>query len=490
MQNLSRSELSTYLKSLQELYRRKSASDMKFFVQYTKPDYELRWFHELICDKLTSLLDGTLGKKKLMIFVPPQHGKSELSSRRFPAFALGKNPRMKIALCTYSSDLASSFNRNIQTIIDCQEYAELFPKTKLNGQNVSTDVKKGALRNSSIFETVGYGGYLKTVGVGGPLTGSSVDLGIIDDPYKDRKEANSKTIRSGVWDWYVDVFKTRLHNDSKQLLLFTRWHEDDLAGQILSQEPEEWEVIAIPALKEANPPLKEAIEINDPRQIDEALWEEKHSAVEIKKRRENNPSSFNSLYQQRPTAQDGNMFKREWFEVVNTEEIEYSKHDIFIDGAYTKNTSNDPTAIMSVKYGNNQILINDSSTYRLELFELLEKIDDYCDMVGFNKSKGIVYIEPKASGKSIKSMLSKKGYNCVELPNKVVSMGKYARAEDTTPSAHGGKIKIKKGSWNNSFIEEVVSFPNGKHDDQLDNLCYAVNKYLIQPPKRGLIRKQ
>lgn len=482
-------DLHKQLRLLQEQFKRKSRVDLKNFVQYTKPDYELRWFHELICDKLTALIDGTLGKKKLMIFVPPQHGKSELSSRRFPAFALGKNPNIRIALCSYSSDLASSFNRNIQTIIDDPNYSKLYPQTKLNGQNVSTDVKKGALRNSTVFEIVGHRGFLKTVGVGGSLTGTSVDLGIIDDPYKDRKEANSKTIREGVWDWYVDVFKTRLHNNSKQLLLFTRWHEDDLAGRILSEESDEWEVIAIPCLKESTKPLNEAIDIDDPREIDEALWEEKHSAQEIRKRREHNPTTFNSLYQQRPTAQDGNIFKRDWFEVLPVLPNKPYRHDIFIDGAYTQKTNNDPTAIMSVKHTTNEMVITDSSAVRLELFELLEEIDRYCERVGFNKSTGIVYIEPKASGKSIRSMLSKKGYNCVELPNKVVALGKYSRAEDSTPTIHGGKVKILKGVWNNQFIDEIVSFPNGKHDDQLDNLCYAVNQYFIKPPKRGIKRR-
>lgn len=485
----SRIELVEQYKLLQELSKRQSRKQLKKFVQYTKTNYEMKWFHELICDKLNALIDGTLGKNKLMIFVPPQHGKSELSSRRFPAFALGKNPNIRIALCSYSSDLASSFNRNIQTIIDEPNFYKLFPQTRLNGQNVSTDVKKGALRNSTVFEIVGYGGFLKTVGVGGSLTGTSVDLGIIDDPYKDRKEANSKTIRDGVWDWYVDVFKTRLHNQSKQLLLFTRWHEDDLAGRILSEESEEWEVVAIPCLKESIPPLKEAVEINDPRDIDEALWEEKHSAVEIRKRRANNPMTFNSLYQQRPTAEQGNLFQREWFEVLNVLPNEKFKHDIFIDGAYTKKTNNDPTAIMSVKHNQNRMVVTDSSAYRLELFELLEEFDKYAERVNFNKSIGVVYIEPKASGKSIRSMLSKKGFNCVELSNKVVALGKYSRAEDSTPTIHGGKVQILKGTWNNSFVDEVVSFPNGKHDDQLDNLCYAVNQYFIKPPKRGIKRR-
>jgi predicted phage terminase large subunit-like protein len=195
------------------------------------------------------------------------------------------------------------------------------------------------------------------------------------------------------------------------------------------------------------------------------------------------------LYQQRPTAEQGNLFQREWFEVLNVLPNENFKHDIFIDGAYTKKTNNDPTAIMSVKHNQNRMVVTDSSAYRLELFELLEEFDKYAERVNFNKSIGVVYIEPKASGKSIRSMLSKKGFNCVELSNKVVALGKYSRAEDSTPTIHGGKVQILKGTWNNSFVDEVVSFPNGKHDDQLDNLCYAVNQYFIKPPKRGIKRR-
>ena len=192
-------DLEELVKLYEELNTRESRKKLSNFITYTKDDYELQWFHKLICDKLDALLDGSLGKNKLMIFVPPQHGKSEISSRRFPAYALGRNPKLKVAICSYSQDLASGFNRNIQSIIDDKPFQQLFPETTLNNQNVSTDLKKGALRNSNIFEIVGYGGFLKSVGVGGSLTGTPVDFGIIDDPFKDRAEARSKTIRDNVW---------------------------------------------------------------------------------------------------------------------------------------------------------------------------------------------------------------------------------------------------------------------------------------------------
>ena len=379
--------------------------------------------------------------------------------------------------------MASGFNRNIQQIIDTKKYETVFPNTRLNGTNVSTDVNRGALRNSNIFEIVGQGGFLKSVGVGGGLTGTPVDIGIIDDPFKDRQEARSLTIRNRVWGWYEDVFSSRLNNDSLQLLLFTRWHEDDIAGRLLEREADEWEIVAIPCLKEENPPLKEAVNINDPREIDDALWEEKHSAKRIKKIRQYSPITFNSLYQQRPTAQEGNMMKIDWFEIVTSFNSVKYKFEIFIDGAYTNKTNNDPTAILYIAYNKDEIIILNSTTVRMELFELLEYFPKYCDTHNFDKSRGKVWIEPKASGKSLRSMFQKTGFNAIEIPNKQVSAGKISRVEDSAPSIQGGKVKVMKGAWNNSFFEEVASFPNGKHDDQVDNLCYSVIEHFISPPK-------
>jgi len=156
-----------------------------------------------------------------MIFVPPQHGKSELATRRFPAYQLGANPNCKIAICSYSSTIASTFNRDIQRIIDDKPYSEVFPLTTLNENSAINPSKNAYLRNSETFEIIGHQGFVKTVGVGGSLTGTPVDLGIIDDPFKDREEAMSTTIREKVYNWYTDVFSTRLHNASQQLLIMT-----------------------------------------------------------------------------------------------------------------------------------------------------------------------------------------------------------------------------------------------------------------------------
>ena len=230
-----------------------------------------------------------------MVFMPPQHGKSQLTTRMFPAYALGRNPNAKMVVASYNATLASRFNRDIQRIIDEKKYHEVFSETVLNESNVVT-VSDSFLRNSEVFEIVGHSGFLKTVGRGGALTGTPIDIGIIDDPIKDRAEAMSMTIRESLWSWYEDVFETRLHNDSQQLLIQTRWHEEDLAGKLLARD-NDWEVIVFEAIKENDYPY-------DNRALGEALWPEKHSLERIEKVRENSPLTFNSLYQQSPKPLD------------------------------------------------------------------------------------------------------------------------------------------------------------------------------------------
>ena len=311
-----------------ELARRKFAD----FVSYTKEDYEFNWHHKALCDKLQQFAHGQI--RKLMVFMPPQHGKSQLTTRHFPAYLLGIRPHTKICVCSYSATLAQSFNRDIQRIIDDLPYHDVFPKTLLNQSNVTTDAHGAYLRNSDIFETLEYRGFVKTVGVGGSLTGTPIDVGIIDDPFKDREEAMSIRIRDKVWSWYTDVFKTRLHNDSQELVIMTRWDTDDLAGRILKQE-NDWEVITFQAIKEREIP-------GDPRAIGEVLWPEKHSLERILAIKNTSPFTFTSLYQQEPKPSKESLVFPEWDEYYEEPDIEPL---IGMDFGF----SNDPTAIIQVK---------------------------------------------------------------------------------------------------------------------------------------------
>lgn len=269
-----------------------------------------------------------------MVFMPPQHGKSEMTTRRLPAFLVGRNPDLKIAICSYSATIASNFNRDIQRIIDDKPYYDVFPETSLNENSAINPSKNTFLRNSEVFEIIGRQGFVKTVGVGGSLTGTPVDIGIIDDPFKDREEAMSVRIRDKVYSWYTDVFKTRLHNDSQQLLVMTRWDADDLAGRILQTE-RDWEVITYQAIKERETP-------GDPRDIGQPLWPERHSLERILAIKETSPFTFSSLYQQEPKPSAEALVFPEW-------DYYDEEPDIQPIHGLDFGFSNDPTAIPQVK---------------------------------------------------------------------------------------------------------------------------------------------
>lgn len=257
-----------------------------------------------------------------MVFMPPQHGKSELVSRQLPAYILGKHPKAKVVVASYSSDLSSSFNRDTQRIIESQEYKDVFPKTGLNVKNIVT-VSGQWLRNSEVFEVVGEGGFLKSTGVGGALTGTAMDYGIVDDPVKDSIEAMSPTYQERNWNWFNDVFYTRIHNDTRILITQTRWNVNDLSGKLLQQmeddpSAERWTVICLPAVKinYDNP--------EDPRNIGDPLWPQRHNMEKLMQVRARSIRTYESLYQQDPQPiQAGGEFYREFSMSAHVRPVAY-----------------------------------------------------------------------------------------------------------------------------------------------------------------------
>ena len=207
----------------------KSRENLLDFTKNTLDGFEAEAFHKTYYKVLDAFANGDI--KRLMVTMPPQHGKSEGSTRRLPAYMLGRNPDLKIAIASYNFYFASKLNRDVQRILDSPAYGDIFPDTSLSRNNVVTKIGS-FLRNGNEFEVVGATGGLKSVGRGGPLTGNKVDIIVMDDLYKDYMEANSPIVRDSVWDWYTTVVDSRLHNDSQQLIVFTRWHEGDLIGRL------------------------------------------------------------------------------------------------------------------------------------------------------------------------------------------------------------------------------------------------------------------
>lgn len=333
---MERGEVIEQLKMLRELQRRRARRTLRDYASYINPKYEMKWFHREIADTCQMLFEGILNK--VMITCPPQHGKSELVSKIFPSWALGEEPDTKIVGCSYSATLAGGFNRSIQRYIATDEYKQLFPDTFLNDERLTK--YRGYICNNEMFETVGHTGYYKAIGVGGGLTGTPADIAIIDDPVKDAMEANSPVSRDNVWDWYTTVLSTRLHNDSKQLLVMTRWHEDDLAGRILnSPDGKNWKVINIPAICTVD----DDGELHSGRKVGEALWPEKHSLEQLNGEREKDPNGFNCLYQGDPASAEGRLYHEFKTYVEPSEYGTYIRSGCYIDVA-DKGTD-DTTAI-------------------------------------------------------------------------------------------------------------------------------------------------
>ena len=293
-------------RALLELQKRHARQYLADFTLYTYPTYLMGWFHKEVCEALDKFLEDVLAKKspRLILTAPPRHGKSELVSRRFPAFAFGRCPDLQIIATSYGADLAQRFNRDVQRIIDDDTYRTLFPETTLNGRNVRTDSRNAFIRTSDLFEIVNHKGAYRSCGVGGGITGTGADILIIDDPIKDRAEANSPTVRANVYDWYTSTAYTRLSPGGGVIVMNTRWHEADLTGQLLSkmqsEEGDTWQIINYPAIAEHDEPH---------RKTGEPLHAERYPLEALERiRAAVGERDWAALYQQHPVPDGGGLF--------------------------------------------------------------------------------------------------------------------------------------------------------------------------------------
>ena len=281
------------------------------FAAAAMPSLETDGFHAAYYRVLDAFASGLV--RRLIVTVPPQHGKSTGSSVLLPAYVLGLDPELSVAVASYSASLAQRFGRRVQRLMDSAAYASLFPRTVIKGAGRP----QGYTRSAELAEIIGTSGSLTCVGREGSLTGSRIDLVVIDDLYKDALEAGSPAVRENCWEWYTSVVRTRMHNLSRELVVFTRWHEEDLIGRIRSREPvseltrwaqlgstppETWLYLNFEALKESPP-----TEI-DPRPAGEPLWPSRHSAELLCAKRRLDSLRFECMYQGRPSCAEGLLY--------------------------------------------------------------------------------------------------------------------------------------------------------------------------------------
>lgn len=313
---------------------------MSNFIEFSEKIYpflDLQPFHHTYYQLLERFARGQV--KRLIISMPPQHGKSMGASTLLPAYLLGLNPDMRIAIASYSALLASKFNRRVQRIIESEEYGEIFPETT---------IKRGAkpasyIRTADEVEIINHEGALISVGREGSLTGNRVDCFILDDLYKNAMEAESPLIRENCLEWYTSVVRTRMHNASQEIIVFTRWHEEDLIGSLQKVEPivmlnswsdldkiadDGWGYLNFEALKKSPAtPL-------DPRNEGQALWESRHSAQLLQAKRRLDPLRFECMYQGHPSTREGLLYG-DCFKEYNTLPREIVRWGNYTDTADT-----------------------------------------------------------------------------------------------------------------------------------------------------------
>jgi predicted phage terminase large subunit-like protein len=451
------------------------------FTTYTYSQYQPEAAHELIAETLDRVVAGDL--TRVMIWAPPQHGKSELASVRLPAYWLGRRPDDPVILCSYAASLAYSKSREARSLVESPTFKRLFP-------DVCTDRSSRAVDHWSL---AGRRGALLAAGVGGPVTGHGAQIGIIDDPFENWKQAQSSTIRESVWNWYRATFRTRIWEGGAIVLIMTRWHEDDLAGRLIQQQGDDWTVIRLPALAETAEVRDEQHERiglpkvdDDPlgREPGEPLCPERFSKAALEEiRRDVGVMVWGAEYQASPTRPGGNRFKRDWLPIVDAAPVE-AKRVRYWDKAGTEGDG-DYTAGVLMAQSDGIYYVEDvkrgqwSSGSREKVIRQTAQLDRQ----GHGRVTIWVEQEPGSSGKESAEATVRNlaGFDVhVERP----TGDKAVRADPFAAQCEAGNVRLVRGAWNGDYIEELTGFPNAAHDDQVDASSGAFNR-LAEPQSAG-----
>ena len=435
---------------------RRSMAD---FVSYVMPDYVHSDFSRTVCAALDLFLYEVMeGNRPVMLFqAPPQHGKSQLVSRMFPAYAFGKNPDFRLAACSYGADLARDMNRDVQRLMMGEEYGQLFPESSLNPKRVVT-LEGLALRNSDRFDIVGRKGYYICAGVGGALTGKSVDIGIIDDPIKNEEEARSPTVKRGIEGWYNTVFLTRLSKKSGHIIMATSWAVDDLIGLVAKNN-------------------KRAVHYKFPAIDSEgrALVPELHPLEKLLETRATlSPNQWSALYQQSPIADGGNIFDEQWFREWTPADLpEYFDEVIQSWDMTFKDTDGSDFVVgqLWARKGPCYYLLEQSRA-RMGFTASREAVIGMCQR---HPETAAVLIEDKANGPAVMDALKDVVPGLVPVEP---DGSKIARAYAVTALFSAGNVFLPgHAPWLPEYRAELVAFPAGAHDDQVDATSQAL-RYL------------
>jgi predicted phage terminase large subunit-like protein len=430
------------------------------FIKTVKPDYFFNWHHLEIIAACQELAERKT-INRLIVMVPPRHGKSEIISRLFPAWLFCRNINEQVITASYSDGLASQMNRDCQRVMSGDVYRQLWPQIALSEKRES-----GTVQNSKRFDISGGKGYYMSAGVGGGITGAGCTIGIIDDPVKNSEEADSSTYRDKAWEWYTTTFKTRFEPGCIEVICQTRWHEDDLTGRILeiAKNDPKTRIISFSAISETPEPN---------RGVNQALWSEKYDLEDLRKKEsELGSRAWTALFQQKPAPADGGLIKKAWFSYYDLKKFEILTTDqinFYFDTAYTDKEKNDPcAAIAYVKRGADHYVLECLDRW-IDFTDQTEWIKTFSDDNGYTRNS-LIRVEPKATGKSLVQVLRKQtGLNIKE--GVVPKESKIARVNSVSSVIEAGRVLLPYGgNWVPGFLDQCAAFPNAAHDDKVDCL--------------------
>jgi predicted phage terminase large subunit-like protein len=437
----------------EELLRRRLARrSLIEYCRYTWPEYETPPHLIALAERLEAVERGDL--TRLIVTMPPRHGKSELVSCRFPCWYLGRNPERSVVQAGYAESIALVHSRRARDVFIGPESRMLFPSVHYRPERDGQESVIPQRQAAHEWGTVQGGSYY-AVGVGGGLTGRGFDIGIIDDPVKDAEEAGSDNIRDKVWEWYRTVFRTRAAPEAAILVVMTRWHADDLVGRLLKQEDgaDQWDVLHLPAIDS----------------FGNALWPERYPLPVLGGIRTTIGShAFASLYQGSPEVAGGNIIRREWWRYY-TERPTFSRIIHSWDTAFKGGAGSDWSVCTVWGESATGYYLLDLWRGKVEFPELKRTAIALYD----RDHPAAVLTEDAASGQSLIQEL-KRGTRLPVIPVKP-DRDKVTRVNAITPLIEAGRVLLpERAAWLHEYLDEASAFPSGEHDDQVDSTSQAL----------------